>query len=444
MNPIEEALEFIRVNDIKWVDLQFFDFDSQLRHITLSSKIVDENFFKNGIEVDLSNIFGYEKERFILLPDPETYARLPWDTTTVRFISSIYHSNKERYLKDVRYFAERVSINLKALGYNDFYIDGEIEFNLFDSVTGDKLSPERGPNFLIDSREAYWNPTPFWNFKRASFISPPFDTLANLRAQLAEFLNDNFRINITAHAHGKSSCGQQSISFSSFSSKNAADTIATIKYVTKNIAYSANLTPTFMAYPILNEKGNSLLLGFDLRKGIESIFFKENELTDYALYFIGGILEHAKALTIFIAQTTNSYKKLMLEPKFISWGHNSSNLVRPFANKITFTAADSAVNPYIAIAAISAAGIDGIKNKISPPKQLEDESADSKKLRDSKIKQLPLSITEAIEALESDNKFLKGFISSEFLSIYLEKLINEDKENKIRPTQYEFERYFNL
>ncbi len=454
MPSVEESLEFIKTNEIKWVGLQFVNIDGQLQNKTISSKDFGSNAFSNGIGTELDEIFGYTGKRLTLVPDSDTFARIPWEPNTMRFISNIYSTDKERFMRDSRYSIERININAKAMGIGDVQIGTEIEYYLLDSVTGDKTVPERGSNYVVDTREALWNPTPFWNSKNGAFMSQPQDSFYAIRVQIAELMEDQFRYTIDSHSHGRSPNGQQKMKIRPYNAKIAADALITFKHIVRNILFIANGVATFMPFPISGDNGSALNINQRIRKGIVNLFYEEKGdfggLSQTALYYIGGILEHAEALSIFTSPTTNSYKKLKSDPRYVTWSKTNQNALITIEQSeeersIVYTGADPSVNPYLAYAVVVAAGLDGIKNKSEPGKPIDENilGMDNKKMKELKIRTLPGNITESISALESDNKFLKGFISSELLSEYLEQKLVEHKENEKRPTAFEMETYFN-
>lgn len=449
MPSTEEALEFMKSNDFRWVDLQFVAADGTLHHKTVSARSVGEDAFSDGMAVGLEDVFGFPQSALALVPDQDTFARIPWEPSTMRMLCNIYSAGRERFAKDSRYSIERVNINAKAMGITDVQMGSEAEFYIFDNVTGDKLSPERGPNYLIDTREAQWNPSPFWNARTGAYMSPPHDTLYAARVQIAELLNDHFRCPVESHSHGRSANGQQKFRLAESNAKLAADALLTLKYSARNVAFIANNVATFMPLPVLGDKGSAITISQRLMKGAANLFSDGKGLSQTALYYMGGILEHAEALCVFTAPTTNSYRRLKSDPRYIAWGMNNPNaLVRPSAEGekgVLYAGADPSVNPYLAYAAVAAAGLDGIKNKADPGKPVDEDisSMDSRRMKELKIRALPSSILEAISALESDNKFLKGFISPELLSEYLEASLADHRENERRPTSYEMEKYFN-
>lgn len=457
MPSTDEALEFLKKSEAKWIDLQFVNMDGQIQHKTISAKDVGEELFSNGVETNLEEVYGFAGRALSLFPDSDSYGRVPWEPNTMRIISNVFAMpDRERFTKDPRYSIERVNINAKAMGITDVTIGTDAEFYIFDNVTADKLSPERGPNYLIDTREAFWNPSPFFSQRNGAYTGQPHDTLYAARVQIAEIMEDHFRYMIKSHAHGRSANGQQRMRIGDYNAKLAADAFATLKYAAKNIAFIGNNVATFMPMPIMGEKGNSLGMTQRLKKGPANLFYDEKDdyaqLSQTALYYIGGLLEHAESLCLFTTPGTNSYRRLKNDPRYAAWSRSSPHtLVRVDSatkdeeRSITFTGADSSINPYLAYTAVVAAGLDGIKNKTDPGKPVDEDLAgvDSKRMKELKIRPLPGSVLDSAAALESDNKFLKGFISPELLADYLELRLAEHRENEKRPTAYEMEKYFN-
>lgn len=453
----EESLEFMRKNNIKWVALHFLDLDGGFQHKVVSSSDVDEEIFSKGIQSDVSEIYGYSKETLSLIPDSDTFARVPWEPNTMRLISNIYSMPEgERFVKDCRHSIERVNINAEALGISDVRIGSDIEFYLFDNVTVDKSSREGGSAYVLNSREAVWNPSPLWNKERGAFLCQPQDTFYAARVQIAQILEEQFHYAVHSHDHGRSPNAQQKIRLRECNAKIAADGLATLKYAIRNVAYIANNIATFMPLPIANDKGNSINITQKLSKGTKNLFYDKDEeygkLSQTALYYIGGILEHAEALSVFTTPTTNSYKKLKTDPRYIAFSKTNPNaliyvpeLGGEQERNITYTGADSSINPYLAYTAVVAAGLDGIKNKIDCGKPIDENlfEMSEKDRKTAKVKLLPSNILEAISALEKDSKFLKGFVAPELLADYLAQKIFEHNENEKRPTAFEIDKYFN-
>ncbi|MBI5227879.1 glutamine synthetase beta-grasp domain-containing protein [Candidatus Micrarchaeota archaeon] len=456
MSAIDDVLKYIATNEIRWIDLQFFDIKGKMHRISVSNRNLEESSFGNGIHsVDLNEVFGASPQgEMVLLPDPDTLARLPWEPATVRMICDVVIAGKkERFLKDPRYVAERIETNLSAAGIKNALVGSEIDCYLFDTTTADKTTRSRGTGMIMDSREAKWGPSPLSNEEKGAYVASPYDSMYAARTQICETMEDSFGMFVDAHWHGKSPTAQQSFQMAERGLKSAGDAINTLKFITKNLANAVNATATFMPYPVEGERGNSLGVSVSLWKSSDSNVFYEPK-DDYAQlsqggrYFIGGLLEHAAALCLFTAPTPNSYKKLMLDGKKVGWSATKRDaLVQvPSSRKnvketkrILYNGADPAANPYLAHAAVVAAGLDGIKNKIDPGDAVEVEG---KKAKTEKV--LPGSLYDAISALENDTRFIKGVIPSEFLGDYIDLKLRQHKESIKGISAMEIQKYFNV
>ncbi|MBI2079190.1 glutamine synthetase beta-grasp domain-containing protein [Candidatus Micrarchaeota archaeon] len=455
MTAVDEVLKYIATNEIKWVDFQFFGINGQLHRVSLSKNEFDETSFSKGVNAaNLLKVFEKEETDLLLLPDPDTSARIPWEVSTIRLICNIATAvSNERFLKDSRYVIERVETNLSAMGIKNAKIAADVEFHIFETVTTDRTAPGRGSGSLMDSREAWWGPSAYANKKNGSFVAQPTDTLYAARVQISDTLEENFGVAIDSHSHGSSPTGQQSLSIGELGLKQAADALVTTKFVARNLTAIANATCTFMPLAVQGEGGSSLNIKQSLWKTADSnIFYDANDsyaqLSQNGRYYIGGLLEHAPALCVFANPTSNSYKRLAVNPMFLGWSKiNKQAAVQvPHQKKndrdgkaVVYKLSDPSVNSYLAYAAVLAAGIDGIKNKTDPG----DPTDDSSKLK-GKMKKMPESLRDAIEALESDTKFIKGIFPPELLGDYLDLKLFEHMENQKAVSGHELNRYFDV
>lgn len=458
MSAIDDVLKYIATNEIRWVDLHFFDIKGGLHKTTITNRKIEESTFGTGIHAaDLAKVFGDSEQGVLsLLPDPDTLARLPWEPATVRFICDILVSNtKERFLKDSRYVAQRMDTNLSAAGIKNAKIGSEVECFIFDTVTQDRTSKGRGSGTLLDSREARWAPSILSNTESGAFVPQPHDSMYSARTQIGETLEDSFGVMVNTHMHGEAPTAQQAFELGEKNMLSAADAVNTVKFVVKNLATAVNASSTFMPYPVEGERGNSLNISVSLWKASDNNLFYEGkedygQLSQTGRYFIGGILEHVRALSLFTAPTPNSYKKLAYDEKSVGWSISKKDaLVKvPYFKKnmkertrVTYTGADPSANPYLAYAVLVAAGLDGIKNKTEPGDPLEKE--DGKKKRRAE-QELPGSLYEAIASLENDTKFIKGVIPAELLGDYLDLKLKQHREAKLAITGHELNKYFNV
>ena len=454
----DEVLKYIATNEIRWVDLQFFDLAGRLHKTTVSNKDIDEYAFTKGTyAANLSEIFGPSPQgELLLLPDANSLARMPWEPSSIRLMCDIVVAGTgERFLKDSRYVAQRAQTNLEALGVKASRIGLTTEFYIMDSATMDRTTKGRGTTMVMDSRESYWSPSPLSTAKSGAYLSQPYDSMYAARVQVAETLEDHFGVIIDAHRHGKGKTSQQSIDLHEQNLMSIADGFVTLKFVVRNLANAVNAATTFMPYPIEGESGSSLSVSMSLWKTGENNVFYEGtdeyaQVSQIGRYFIGGLLEHAAALSLFTMPTANSYKRLSINPKIVAWSKtNKSALVEvPHVRKndkegkrIVFTAADPSINSHLALAAIITAGVDGIKRKVDPGDPTDDEKGEVKKR---KWEALPTSLYEAIQAFEADPKFVKGVIPTELLENYIDLKVTEFEESQRSLTAWELQEYWNF
>lgn len=456
MSAIDDVLKYIATNEIRWIDLQFYDIKGMLHRLSISNRKIEEASFGNGIyAADLTDVYGpSDQGELVLLPDPDTMARLPWEPATVRLISDLLVAiKKERFLKDPRYVAERVETNLSAAGIKNALVGAEVDCYLFDTVTADKTTKGRGTGLIMDSREARWGPSVLSNEERGAYVPTPQDSMYSARTQICETMEDSFGMLVDSHRHGKSPTAQQTFELAERNIKAAGDAMNTLKFITKNLANAVNAAATFMPYPIEGERGNSLGVSVSLWKTSDNNIFYDAkddyaQLSQTGRYYIGGLLEHAAALSLFTAPTPNSYRRLAVDNKRVGWSSVRKDcLVHvPYAKKniketkrIVYSGGDPSANPYLAYSLVVAAGLDGIKNKIEPGDPIEVEG---KKARVEK--QLPSSLYEATLALQSDTKFIKGIVSSELLGDFLELKLRQHKDSLRGVTSLELQKYFNV
>lgn len=418
---VDDVLQYIATNEIKWIDLQFFGVDGSMNSVTVSRNEIEESSFTKGIPVgDLTEVYGKsEQGELVLLPDPETIARIPWKESVARLICDVIAvPSGEKFLKNPRYMLERMETNLSALGIKTAAVKSTVEF------------------YIIE------------NEGRVNM-----DRLDLARNQIVNTLEDSFGVEVVSHQHGKNRAAQQYMELREHGLKGAADAIGTMKYVVKNLSTVANAVSSFMPYPVAGESGNTLEIHQSMWKtGENNIFYDANDeysqISQTARYYIGGLLEHAPSLCAFTNPTTNSYRRLFVEQKYIGWSKvdRNASVVVPFKKKndkegkmIAYTLSDPAVNPYLAYAAVVAAGIDGIKNKIDcgDPSDVEGK-------KKTKAKELPGTLKDAIHALETDSKFLKGIFSAEIIGDYLNLKLADHRESLKAISNWELERYVDV
>jgi glutamine synthetase len=449
-------MKYIATNEIRWIDLQFYDIKGQMHRVSVSNRKLEEASFGNGMYVaDLAEVFGRsEQGDLVLMPDPDTLARLPWEPATVRLICDVMAAGKkERFLKDPRYVSDRMETNLSAAGIKNSLVGTEVDCYIFDTTTSDKTNTGRGTGLLMDSREAKWGPSPLSNTGSGAFVATPNDSMYSARTQISESLEDSFGVLVDCHRHGRSPTSQQTFELAPRALKSAGDAVNTLKFITKNLATAVNASATFMPYPVEGETGNGLSVAISLWKTSEQNIFYEGkeaygQVSQSGRYFIGGLLEHAAALSLFTCPVPNSYRRLAMTDYKVGWSvTDKSALVHvpsskknvKEAKRVVYQGADPSANPYLAFALVAAAGLDGVKKKADPGDPVE---SDSKKKRVEKA--LPSSLYEAIAALESDTAFIKGVVPSELLGDYLDMKVKQHQEAMKGVTGFELNKYFNV
>ncbi len=469
---VQKALNFIKQNDIKFVDLKFTDLLGMWQHLTIPVSEIDEDVFKKGIGFDGSSIRAWkniEESDLILIPDPDTmfvdkFEKYP----TLSFISDTYDPETGKpYDKCPRLIARKAANYLKKTGFADkAYFGPEAEFFIFDEVRFDSQSPNHS-FYFFDSAESFWNTGSEGdsNFgyvvgnNRGYFPVSPTDTLSNIRSEMVLALQEA-GLRIEAQHHEVASSGQGEIDYRFAPIVDSADKLMILKYVVKNVAKKHGKTATFMPKPIEVENGNGMHVNISLWKKGKPVFAGKGYggLSDTAFYFMGGLLKHAPSIMAFTNSSTNSYKRLVPgfeAPIYLAYSRrNRSAAVRipmysedPKSKRFEFRCPDPSMNPYLGFSAILLAGIDGIKNKIEPGEPIDKNIFDLPEKESAKIPTTPVSLKEALMALEKDHEYLlAGDVFSEEL---IETWINYKMEKEVKPIltkphPHEFTMYYNI
>jgi glutamine synthetase len=469
----EEILDLIKKENIKFIDLHFTDVPGKLQHTTISADFLEVESFAEGIpKLDGSSIRGYveiHESDMVLKPDPSTFAIIPWmpeNLKTARMFCDVYWGfGLGRFSRDPRGVAQKAEQVLKEAGYDVSYWGPEVEFFVFDKVNWDVLSAYKGQSYSIESKEAIWNVEgnsyPI-RFKEGYFPAPPQDTFMEFRCECARVLTEYFGVVCDVHHHEVAGAGQGEINFYRDSLTNTGDSVMTLKYVVRNLAYQHGKLATFMPKPIFMDNASGMHVHVSLWKDGKNAFYDPDdphaEISQLARYFGGGLLEHARSLAAIVAPTTNSYRRLVPgyeAPVYIAWSRrNRSACLRvpvyhkgPKASKqkrLEFRPPDPSCNPYLCFAAILAAGLDGIKKKIDIGDPVDEDiyKLTPERRRQLGIKELPGSLKEAVECLQSDQEYLKPIFSQDLIDKIIELETNEHNEVNLRPHPYEFYLYF--
>ncbi len=443
---------------IEMIDLKCIDLTGYLHHITLPVvPNILEKLLGDGVGFDGSS-FGFRKVEnsdMILVPDLTTAVVDPFRTVpTLSFYADIFLIDGKRtpFAQDGRTLARRAeSILRDTIGADTSWWGPEFEFYIFSKVRFDTRTA--ASYYEIQHEEEF--------FRNAYHAANPFDAYDDFRDEASKLIQ-RFGIRVKYHHHETGERGQQEIETYFSNLLTSADNIITIKYALFNLARSHNLYVTFMPKPMYQQSGNGLHLHLFLTRDGKNVFYKKGEygnINALGRMFIGGLLKHGPALSAFTNPSTNSYKRLV--PGFeapvaltYATGNRSSAIripnyvTRPEETRFEYRPPDATANPYLCLSAILLAGIDGVVNKIDPVKEgfgpFEENILDTS--RGHHIAYLPRNLSEALDALEADNQFLK--IGNLFSDELLEQWVNV-KQQEIRsigtmPHPFEYKLYFNL
>lgn len=456
-----DVISEIKQNNIKWLDLQFTDLIGALRHVMISSKLVTPNLFTDGIgKLDGSSVKGFtgiEESDLTLKPIPDTFAIVPWTPGTARIICDIYRSG-ERMSKDPRYVAEKVDSMLLESGLRP-YVSTELEFFIFDKVS---VSVDSWRQQLdIISSEAFWgNVAPFNRSKDGYYVTYPKDKFEDLKVECAEVLERYFNLTVEVLHHEVASA-QHEINFKGGVATFAADAVQTVKYVIKALAYRRGYIATFMPKPIYGDNGSGMHVHISIWRDGVNLFYDPNDsyvgLSQYARYFIGGLIEHGRALSAIVSPTVNSYKRLVPgyeAPVYLVWsrGNRSAAIRIPAYNgssnskRVEYRPPDPSANPYLALSAIILAGMDGINRKLDPGDPLDENvyKMTPRRRKELGIKELPRSLDEALDELECDNEWLKPIFTQELIDSYIDVKRDEARKVTMHPTAIEIFHYIDV
>ncbi|MEM0217493.1 MAG: type I glutamate--ammonia ligase [Candidatus Nezhaarchaeales archaeon] len=472
-----EILESLDKDEVSFLAFQFTGLDGRFHQVTVPKRVLEKEKINEGVAYfDGSSIKGFAEVQdsdMVLKPDLNTYAVIPWSnkgSRVARLICDVYWGfGRGRLEKDPRYIAQKAEKYLMEEGFKVSYWGPEVEFFVFEKAGWDVLDNYKGQSYYIMSREASWNTEaqagyPI-RFKEGYFSIPPQDTLIDFRCEVVRILEENFGILVEAHHHEVATAGQCEIVMYRDTLTNMADNVMTYKFVVKNVAKSMNLVATFMPKPIFGDNASGMHVHVSLWENDKNAFYDPNdsyaELSQIGRYFIGGLMEHARSLAAITNPTTNSYKRLVPgyeAPVYIAWSRsNRSACIRvPVYHKwsakaiagkrVEYRPPDPSANPYLCFAAILAAGLDGIRKKIDPGDPVDENiyQLTPERRRALGIRELPGSLKEAVEELQSDRDFLKPIFTDETIDKYIEIIMKGYVEVAIRPHPYEFFLYFDV
>ena len=466
----ERTLNLIKDNDIRWVDLRFTDTRGKEQHVSIPASQVDEDFFEDGKMFDGSSIAGWKginESDMILMPDDSTSIIDPFtdDATAILRCDVVEPSTMQGYERDPRSVAKRAEAYLASTGLGDTAFFGpEPEFFVFDDV---KYKVEmQGASYAINSEEAAWASNDSFDegntghrpgVKGGYFPVPPVDSLHDIRAAMCSAM-EQMGLDVEVHHHEVGTAGQCEIGIRFNTLVAKADGVQILKYCVHNVAHAYGKTATFMPKPLVGDNGSGMHVHQSISKDGVNTFAGDDYagLSETALYYIGGIIKHARAINAFANASTNSYKRLVPgfeAPVMLAYSaRNRSASIRipyepsPKGKRIEVRFGDPTANPYLCFAAMMMAGIDGIQNKIHPGEAADKDLYDLPAEEAAEIPTVASTLEMALDALDADRGFLTagGVFTDDMIDGYLELKREEVERLNMTTHPVEFDMYYSL
>ena len=463
----DALLKLIKDEDIEYVDIRFTDPRGKLQHVTVVADLVDEDFLDEGFMFDGSSVSGWksiEASDMKLMPDTDSVYIDPFyaEKTICLHCSVVEPDTGESYDRDPRGTAEKAEAYLKSSGIGDTaYFGPEAEFFIFDDVRY-SVAPNK-VSFQVDADHAAWNTDTEFEmgnqghrpgYKGGYFPVNPSDDGQDIRSEMLSTMK-RMGMKVDKHHH-EVATSQHELGLIFGSLTEQADNIQKYKYVIHNVALAYGRSATFMPKPIKGDNGSGMHVNMSIWKDGKPLFAgdKYADLSQEALYFIGGILKHAKSLNAFTNPTTNSYKRLVPgyeAPVLRAYSaRNRSGCVRipwtesPKAKRVEARFPDPAANPYLAFSALLMAGLDGIKNKIDPGEAMDKNLYDLPAEELAGIPTVCGSLREALEELQSDMDYLLAgdVFTKDQIMAYIGLKMEEVEEYDMTPHPVEFKNYY--
>lgn len=467
---VADVMQMVKDNDVKFVDFRFTDTRGKEQHVTVPVKQFTNDKFTDGHAFDGSSIAGWkgiQASDMILMPDAESARMDPFmdESTLILTCDVIEPSDMKGYDRDPRSIAKRGEAYLKSTGIGDTaYFGPEPEFFVFDSVSW--KTDMSGTSVKINSEEAAWSSDEKYEggnmghrpgVKGGYFPVPPVDSLHDIRSAMCLALED-MGVPVEVHHHEVATAGQCEIGTVFSTLVKRADWTQTLKYVVHNVAHAYGKTATFMPKPIVGDNGSGMHVHQSIWKDGKNLFAGNGYagLSETALYYIGGIIKHAKALNAITNPGTNSYKRLVPgfeAPVMLAYSakNRSASIRIPHVasekgRRIEVRFPDPSANPYLAFTALMMAGLDGIQNKIHPGDAADKNLYDLPPEEEAKIPKVCHSLEMALEALDADREFLTrgGVFSNEMIDAYIELKMEEVNRFRMTTHPVEFEMYYSL
>jgi glutamine synthetase len=467
---VAKVTKMMKDSGVKFVDLRFTDTIGKEQHVTMPASQATVDFFKVGKMFDGSSISGWKginESDMILMPDTTTAVLdIFTDEPTINIRCDILEpTTMQGYDRDPRSIARRAEAYLKSTKIADTaYFGPEPEFFILDDFRwGADMS---GSFCKIDSEEASWNSERVFEdgnighrptVKGGYFPVPPVDSLHDLRGAMCLALEE-MCVEVEVHHHEVATAGQCEIGTRFNTLVQRADWNQILKYVVMNVAHGYGKTVTFMPKPIVGDNGSGMHVHQSLAKAGKNIFAgnKYGGLSQIALYYIGGIFKHARALNAFTNPSTNSYKRLVPgfeAPVMLAYSaRNRSASIRipyepnPKGTRVEVRFPDPTANPYLAFSAMMMAGLDGIKNKIDPGGPMDKDLYDLPAEEEKKIPTVCHALDQALDCLDKDRKFLTagGVFSDDMIDAYIKLKMADVTRLRMTTHPVEYDMYYSL
>ncbi|HVJ61364.1 MAG TPA: type I glutamate--ammonia ligase [Tahibacter sp.] len=466
----DKVLKLIQDEGIEFVDLRFADMRGTQHHVTFPAHAIDAGTFEDGKMFDGSSIIGWKginESDMVLLPDADSAIIDPFFSHKTLAITCdvLEPSTMQAYSRCPRSIAKRGEAFLKSTGLADTAFFGpEPEFFIFDSV---RWQNDMGKvSYEIESQEAAWSSKYKYEegnsgyrpgVKGGYFPLPPVDSFQDLRGEMCKVLEELGQV-VEVHHHEVANAGQCEIGTRFNTLVKKADELMTMKYVLKNVAHQHGKTVTFMPKPIVGDNGSGMHVHQSLAKGGSNLFSGDlyGGLSQTALYYIGGIFKHARAINAFTNSTTNSYKRLVPgfeAPVMLAYSARNRSascripfVTNPKGRRIEIRFPDPMNSGYLAFTALMMAGLDGILNKIDPGAPMDKDLYDLPPEEEKNIPTVCHSLDQALEALDKDRDFLKagGVFSDDFIDAYIEVKLGEVTKFRASTHPLEYAMYYAL
>jgi len=467
---VADVMKMIQENDVKFVDFRFTDTRGKEQHVSVPVSAFGEDKFTDGHAFDGSSIAGWkgiQASDMLLMPDPDTANIDPFmdEPTLLLSCDVIEPDTGKGYDRDPRSLAKRAEAYLKSSGIGDVaYFGPEPEFFIFDSVSwADGMS---GSHVSIKSEEAVWSSgeqTEAGNIghrpkvKGGYFPVPPIDSLQDIRSAMCLAMEE-MGVEVEVHHHEVATGGQCEIGTKFESLVKRADWTQILKYCVHNVAHAYGKTATFMPKPIVGDNGSGMHTHQSIWKDGKNLFAGNGYagLSETALYYIGGIIKHARALNALTNPGTNSYKRLVPgfeAPVMLAYSarNRSASIRIPHvasdkARRIEVRFPDPIANPYLAFSAMLMAGLDGIQNKIHPGDPATKNLYDLEPEEEAKIPTVCSSLEQALEALDNDRAFLTagGVFSDDYIDAFITLKMEEVTRMRMTTHPIEFDMYYSV